>query len=88
MNWTKTIIDYNGYPIKAYTNKSQTRTILFFLFGRYTSFSSDVNSLDLAIMIIFHKYSDDYTIPSISTYEAYKNSLEDTIPIIDIKKVA
>ena len=88
MNWTKTIIDYNGYPIKAYTNKSQTRTILFYLFGRYSSFSSDTNSLDFAISIIFFKYNDEYSIPSISTYKAYLNSLEDTMPIIDIREAA
>lgn len=80
--WSKQVVLVEGYPVTTYTNSSSTRTICFYLYGRYSSYLSDTNSLTLAISMLFYKYSDhsggtNNTI----TIESYKASLEDTAVI-------
>lgn len=70
----------DGYLIKCYTNESNTRTICFHLFGRYSSYTSDTNSLDLAIGMIFFRYSELNNNP-MATLNSYESSLEATVNI-------
>lgn len=77
-NWKKVILDKDGSPVKVYVNEDDSRAIMFPLFGKYFSFSSDVSALDLAVQIIYHKFSDNEPIPSLLTYRSYLSSQEDT----------
>lgn len=71
--WTKHVIYKQGFPIKVYVNEDNTRAVMFFCFGRYSTLRSDVSALDFAISIIFHKGNN-----GVLTFEAYNISMEDT----------
>lgn len=80
MEYTLHTIIVETYPVKVYVNSSNTMAIIFPLFGRYFRVNSDVNALDLATSLLFHTSNE-------LTYNAYLNSLEDTVSI-DLEHVA
>jgi hypothetical protein len=72
MTWDKTIIDFNGFPVKVYTNEANTQAIVFPPFGKYFSVSSDRSALDFAVTFIFFTSSNEVS------YTQYLSSQEDT----------
>lgn len=77
-NWKKVILEKDGCQIKIYVNESDSRAVMFPLFGRYFTFSSDKSALDLATSIIFHIGSDEPVHQNVISYQSYLNSQEDT----------
>lgn len=88
--WSKQVVHIEGYPVTTYTNSDSSRTICFYCFGRYSSYSSDTNSLTLALSMLFFKFSEWGTNHNTVTIESYKASLEDTavIHIDDIEQAS
>lgn len=81
-NWKKVIIEKDGCPVKVYVNETDTRCVVFPLFGRYHSVSSDKSALDLFIEVLFHKFSDFDVPAGVVTYTSYVSSQEDTAIIL------
>lgn len=79
-HWTLHVILVETYPVKVYVNKTNTLAVVMPLFGRYYRVNSDINALDLATSLLFHTSNE-------LTYNAYLNSLEDTVSI-DLAKIA
>lgn len=69
-----------GFPVKVYVNPSNTEAVLFFLFGRYSRLSSDVNVIDFATDFLIG------TTTNVVNHANYVNSLEDTA-VIDLETV-
>lgn len=82
MKWKKVVLFKDKVPIKVYVNHFDTKAIIFPLFGKYFSISSDMSALDLTVQIIFHKFEDS----TIAQYGQYIRSTEDTALIF--KEVA
>lgn len=80
--WKKAIIEKDGFPVKAYVSKNDTRCVVFPLFGRYHTISSDKSALDLFVEVLFRKFSDFDMPAGISSYDSYVNSQEDTAIIL------
>jgi hypothetical protein len=71
-----------GFPVKIYVNLHKTEAVLFYLFGRYTRLSSDVNALDFATDFLINRNNS-----GLIKYSNYLSGLEDTA-VIQIDKVA
>jgi hypothetical protein len=80
--WTKYVIMVSGFPVKVWVNPAQTKAVLFYLFGRYSRLSSDINVLDFATDFLL---SNDNT--QNVTFTNYLNGLEDTA-VTEIEKIA
>lgn len=70
----KVIIMVDGYPVKVYTNASNTVAYVFPGFGRCYTLSSDQGVLDFATDFLLSKHKTN-----IVSFQGYLNSLEDTI---------
>jgi hypothetical protein len=81
-NWTLNVIMVKGFPVKVYVNLHKNEAVLFFLFGRYTRLSSDINVLDFATDFLLNTHHNGFI-----SYSAYLSNMEDTA-VIDIEKIA
>ena len=59
--------------LRIYLSEDKTHAVAFFPFGKYASFRSDVNALDLAVDVLLNQHRANTL-----TFRAFKNSLEDT----------
>lgn len=83
--WTRTIIEVKGFPVKVYVNEPKTEAVLFYCFGRYSKLSCYNNPgmdvLDFATDFLLG------TEDNVIKFSDYENSFENTA-IIEADKIA
>ena len=83
MKWTKVFLHKDGFPIKAYVNKDNTKAYVFPLFGRYYGIDSDKSAIGLCFTAIFHVSSQNNlnSTREMLTFDQYLSSQENTAVI-------
>ena len=72
MTWKKVSFHIGDYPVSVYVNETDTRAVVFPLFGRFYGVWSDTSAIDLVTTLLFLNPSRTIT------YTQYVNSQEDT----------